>query len=137
MTPADTYASKEDLVKYAGARGILLDDTNIESSLTLAMDKLDVYDIAEEYKAPPHKNLIKAQCILAVAAMEGKPLFNNTTSEDRIIKREKIDVLEFEYLTPDQFDGTIPQPSFPEVDALLEPLLDNSMWTGRTVVRRS
>lgn len=148
---ANSFISVAYLKDYASARNIALsdDDKKLEAALILAMDKLDTYrskfagkkragfplywprDNAwvdgEEYPNDeiPYE-LKKAQAILATAVDGGVSLFTNTTADTQTLKREKIDVLEFEYAVPEGSDaGVVYQPIIVEAASLLASLMGN------------
>lgn len=60
--------------------------------------------------------LKKAQCQLAFELQTYDP---TQTTDGRVVKREKVDIIEVEYATT----GMSPEPDFPKVDLLLRPLL--------------
>ena len=65
--------------------------------------------------------LKSAQCQLAMEVFAGNELMPST--DGKVVKREKVDVIETEYMTgQDMGTAGTPRPSFPAVDALLEPL---------------
>ena len=66
--------------------------------------------------------LTNAQCQLCIEVFTGITLM--PSSDGRAVKREKVDVLETEYMTADDLGGAVIGPSFPAVDALLEPLFN-------------
>lgn len=149
---ANSYIDVAYLKDYASTRGITLPaDEELPAKLILAMDYLDTYTdqwpgTARGELPWPRKdtdyenipaNLKKAQAVLAVKAAQGVALFNDTTSSTRVLKREKIDVLEFEYAVSDTNPEVAIQPTFPEVDALLASLLGEPGWYGRTRVMRA
>lgn len=149
---ANSYIDVAYLKDYAAARGITLPaDSELPAKLILAMDYLDTYDAqwpgtAKGSLAWPRKdteyenipaNLKKAQAVLAIKAAQGIPLFADTTASTRVLKREKIDVLEFEYAVSETNPELALQPVFPEVVALLESLLGEPGWYGRTRVVRA
>lgn len=145
---ANTYASVADLKTYASSRGIELvgDDTKLESNLIRAMDKLDDYrsqfdgtrrrgaalqwprDDVYIDNQPFANNLIpmelvRAQILYAILVNSGVELYANSTADTRILKREKIDVLEFEYAVPEGSDaGMVFQPTFAEPERYLSIL---------------
>lgn len=149
---ANSYISVQDLKDYASLRNISLPaDDLLPGALILAMDYLGKYD-AQWPGSPlgglawPRKDvdwsgvpagIVKAQLILSVKSAQGTPLFADTTSESPVLKREKIDVLEFEYAVSEVDPTRATQPSFPEVDAAIAPYLTENGWYGRTQVRRS
>ena len=68
------------------------------------------------------QELINAQCQLCIEVFTGIALM--PSSDGRAVKREKVDVIETEYMTADDIGGAVIGPSFPLVDALLEPLFN-------------
>lgn len=150
---ANTYASVSALKAYADARGIVLtgSDADLERALILAMDKLN--DYRSQYAGTrrrgaellwprddvyidgsPFANneipaeLIRAQLIYAVLINSGAEMYANSTSDTRILKREKIDVLEFEYAVPEGSEaGVVFQPIFAEAEKYLSVLFDGGI----------
>lgn len=145
---ANTYVDVAKLRAWTSARGITLvgDDTALEQNLIRAMDKLgdyrsqyagtrrrgaallwprdDVYIDGYPFanNAIPDE-LVIAQILLAVLVNSGTELYANSTADTRILKREKIDVLEFEYAVPEGSEsGYVSQPVFAEVDKYLSVL---------------
>lgn len=149
---ANSYISVQDLKDYAALRGITLPaDDQLTSKLILAMDYLDKYN--PQWPGTPKGELgwpregagyegiptavKKAQTILAVKAVQGTALFNDTTADTKVLKSKKVDVLEWEYAVSETDPTIAPQPVFPEVDAILESIFAVSGWYGRTEVRRA
>lgn len=163
VADANSYASVSTLRQFALARNIQLKGTDeeLQGGLMLAMDKLDTYrkswtgrsrkgaELAwprdnawvdgEQYgndRIP--RELVKAQLLLAIQSDAGTALFANQTQDTQILKRKKIDVLEWEYATPEgDSAGYVSQPSFPEVDSLLGQLLDARMGSINSVSVRA
>lgn len=78
--------------------------------------------------------LVKAQCQLVIEGFNGVKY--NASTDGRVVKRKKVDVLETEYMTGAEMGtGAPPAVSMPKVDALLAPLLDGSGGFGVTTVR--
>lgn len=149
LTDATSYVTAEELRAYAAARGLTLsdDDALVEPLAIQAMDYLEamrgryqgrktfpgvqalqwprtgvVLDC--DYLLPDNiipRELKAAQMQLAVEAFSGLSLL--PSSDGRVVKREKVDVIETEYMTGKDLDG-VGRPSFPAVDALLEPLFN-------------
>lgn len=80
------------------------------------------------------RELKTAQMELALIAMQDDflELFKNTDGYP--VYRVKVDVIEEQYMTPRQLstrpDGSIQQPQYPKVDALLFPLLKGNECPG-------
>lgn len=69
------------------------------------------------------EELKRAQSQLTIEVFAGLELM--PSSDGSMVKREKVDVLETEFMTPkDWGDSGYPGPQFPAVDALLEPLFN-------------
>lgn len=69
------------------------------------------------------EELKRAQMQLAIEVFAGLELMPST--DGQMVKKEKVDVLEQEFMTPKDWGDTgIPGPSFPAVDALLAPLFN-------------
>ena len=146
---ANSYTTVEEARSYAAARGTDLpdDDAQVESLLVRAMDYLEAQRakyqgvktypglqalqwprsgviIDCDYQLPDNiipTELKNAQKQLALEVFNGLVLL--PSSDGRVVKREKVDVIETEYMTgQDLGSGATMGPSFPSVDALLEPL---------------
>lgn len=133
------YATTDELIAHMEERGEYTDDMVGKESAALikAKDKLDTVSLDYSKIEPdnPPAALVKANIVLAVKVLQGTKLFNDYTSDSSFLKKEKIDVLEFEYSVPNMEDGVI-QPSFPEVEALLAGLMVSG-YTGRMRVQRA
>ena len=150
-TDANSYVTVEEARSYASARGTELpdDDAQVESLLVRAMDYLEAQRgkyqgtktypglqalqwprsgvvIDCDYNLPDNiipTELKNAQKQLALEVFSGLVLL--PSSDGRVVKREKVDVIETEYMTgQDLGSGATMGPSFPAVDALLEPLFN-------------
>lgn len=148
-TDANSYTTVEEARSYASARGTELptEDAQVESLLVRAMDYLEAQRgkyqgvktypglqalqwprsgviIDCDYQLPDNiipNELKNAQKQLALEVFNGLVLL--PSSDGRVVKREKVDVIETEYMTgQDLGSGATMGPSFPAVDALLEPL---------------
>lgn len=148
-TDSNTYVTAEQARAYAEARGIELpaDDGEVESMLVSAMDYLEAQRARYQgtktypgvqalqwprtgvildcsYQLPDNVipvELKNAQMALALEVFAGNPLM--PSSDGRVVKREKVDVIEREFMTGNDLEtGGLPAPSFPGVDALLAPL---------------
>ena len=141
---SNSYVSVADAVLYATNRGVEFPTTDDEVAAMLiqAMDYLEaqacryqgerttttqalewprsgVYINCEEF--PDNvipRQLVAAQCQLAMAVHAGFSLLPNTTAQSFII-REKVGPIETEYADPVSVGMS---PSFAAVDALLAPL---------------
>ena len=109
----------------------------VHAAQALQWPRVDVYidgaDTAFPSDAIP-RELVAAQCQLVIEGANGVK-FNGTT-DGRVVKRKKVDVLETEYMTA-QETGTNGPPvvSMPKVDALLAPLLGGGTGFGLSTVR--
>lgn len=148
---ANSYVTVEEARSYASARGTELpaDDAEVESLLVRAMDYLEAQRgkyqgtktypglqalqwprsgvvIDCDYNLPDNiipTELKNAQKQLALEVFNGLVLL--PSSDGRVVKREKVDVIETEYMTgQDLGSGATMGPSFPAVDALLDPLFN-------------
>lgn len=152
---ATSYATVIEARQYALARGITLpaDDPEVEVLLIKAMDYIEAQ--ASRFTGHPTastqalswprrcarinnqnypddeipQKLIYAQQAAAIEVFQGADLM--PTSDGRIVKRRKTDVLETEYAVGNDFRSVegVPGPSFPRVDALLDPLFGRSVAT--------
>lgn len=146
---ASSYVTASQARAYALSRGTELsdDDAQVEQLLVRAMDYLEAqrtkYQGVKTYPGlqalqwprsgvildcsyPLPDNIIpvelkNAQMQLALESFNGLVLL--PSSDGRVVKREKVDVIETEYMTgQDLGSGAVMGPSFPAVDALLDPL---------------
>lgn len=145
---ANSYVTLVEYRAFALARGVVVPavDADAEVQLIEAMDYLE----AQRSKYQGHKTddaqalqwprtgvtidcyiivssdaipneLKQAQMRLAMEVNAGNILM--PTSDGRVVKREKVDVIEREFMTGgDNGNSGLPSPSFPAVDALLAPL---------------
>lgn len=146
---AQSYVSEEEVRAYAEARGVTLPDGDeaISPMLISAVDYIEAqrarfqgtktrpgiqalqwprtgvtldcsYLLPDDVIPVELKN---AQMALALEVFAGNPLM--PSSNGRVVKREKVDVIEREFMTASDLglDG-LSTPSFPAVDALLAPL---------------
>lgn len=147
---AQSYVTAAQARAFALSRGITLsaDDAVVESQLIRAVDYLETYRdrykgtlvsagiqslqwprtgviIDELYELPITtipKELKQAQMALAMEVHGGIVLM--PSSDGRVVKREKLDVIEREFMTGNDMTKTgLPMPKFTYVDALLAPLL--------------
>lgn len=149
LANANSYVSEQEARDYANARGIELpaDDGELGAMLLSAMDYLEaqrgkyqgqkthpgvqalqwprtgvILDCS--YQLPDNVipvELKSAQIALAMEVFAGNTLLPSSTG--KIVKREKVDVIEREFMTAaDMGAGGMPAPSFPIVDGLLAPL---------------
>lgn len=146
---ANSYVTLADARAYALARGVVLDadDAVVESQLVKAIDYLALYRaqwqglpvspgvqtmawprtgvVIDELAFPEDDipvELKEAQMQLAMEVHAGRVLM--PSSDGRVVKREKLDVIEREFMTGSDNSKTgLPSPRFPQVDALLAPLL--------------
>jgi hypothetical protein len=157
---ADTYVSRDDLIAYGAARGVVIPDTEVaDTYLIKGMDYLtlsayawkglpvsDTQSLAWPRKCvyitgsnkvfpsdaiPPQ--LIKAQCELALAVASGIDLVPNTSLTDGFITRDKVDVIETEYSEAVAMATLGSLPILPGVAALLSGLIDHG---GRVRTQR-
>lgn len=148
-TDSQTYVDAAAARQYAAARGIELSstDADVEVQLVSAMDYLEAQRARYQgtktkpgvqalqwprtgvildcsYSLPDNVipvELKNAQMQLVLEVFAGNTLM--PSSDGRVVKREKVDVIEREFMTgQDLGSGGLPSPSFPAVDALLEPL---------------
>lgn len=146
---SQTYVDAAASRQYAEARGITLssDDAVVEQQLVSAMDYLEAQRARYQgtktkpgvqalqwprcgvildcsYALPDNVipvELKNAQMQLVLEVFAGNSLM--PSSDGRVVKREKVDVIEREFMTgQDLGGGGLPSPSFPAVDALLAPL---------------
>lgn len=83
---------------------------------------IDGYKLPSEGAGSIPRQLKSAQMQLAIEASTGVDLM--PTTDGRVVKREKVDVIETEYMTnTDLGVSGLPGPSFAKVDALLAGLL--------------
>lgn len=150
---ANSYNTVAEIRAYATARGSSLpvDDADVEVLAIQATDYLEsLYKSYQGYRTDPANQnlqwprtgvvlyddyevapdeiptlLKNAQAQATVEAYEQDLLPNST----QLVKKEKVDVLEVEYM-----DGSSDSVSFPKVDALLKPLFNPSAgFSVRTV----
>lgn len=135
----DTYVTGTDLTAYATARGITLLAQDPEILLTKAMDYLETRDwiggktqITQPLKWPRvicrygeiceydaitvPKPIKDAQCIAAILIDKGYDL---QPVVDRAVKREKVDVLEVEYM-----DTAASEAQYRSLQDILRPFLN-------------
>jgi hypothetical protein len=146
---SNTYVGFAEYRAYATARGIELpvDDAELEPDLIKAMDYLEAQRgkyqgtkthpgvqalqwprvgviIDCSYELPDNVipiELKNAQMQGAIESFTGNDLM--PSSDGRVVKKEKVDVIEREFMTgKDLGTGGLPSPSFPSIDALLDPL---------------
>jgi len=146
---ANSYATAAETIAYAEARGILPPDDEelVTAALISAMDYLEAqrskYQGRKTYPAIqalqwPRTGvtldcsyllpsdvipveLKAAQMALSLEVFAGNSLM--PSSDGRVVKREKLDVIEREFMTPKDLGmGGLYSPSFPIVDGLLAPL---------------
>lgn len=151
MANSNTYVDEQQARDYADARGIELpaDDADVGAMLISAMDYLEAQRARYQgskthpgvqalqwprtgvildcsYQLPDNVipvELKNAQMQLALEVFAGNTLM--PSSDGRVVKREKVDVIEREFMTgSDLGTGGLPSPSFPAVDALLAPLFN-------------
>lgn len=148
---SNSYVTVAQARSYALARGVTLpaDDAQAEALLIQAMDYLEAQRgryqgtktypgvqalqwprvgviIDCDYSLPDNvipTELKNAQMQLSMEVFNGLVLL--PSSDGRVVKREKVDVIETEYMTGQDLgaSGSL-GPSFPAVDALLEPLFN-------------
>lgn len=148
---SNSYVTVAQARAYALARGVTLpaDDAQAEALLIQAMDYLEAQRgryqgtktypgvqalqwprvgviIDCDYSLPDNiipTELKNAQMQLSMEVFNGLVLL--PSSDGRVVKREKVDVIETEYMTGQDLgaSGSL-GPSFPAVDALLEPLFN-------------
>lgn len=157
---ANTYTDAAAARAYALARGVTLpvDDAAVEAQLLRGMDYLEAQraryqgtktqpgvqplqwpridvqiDGADFPSDAIPRELIAAQSQLCIEQQNGATLMQG--SDGRVVVREKVDVLEVQYASPDQFaaTGVGGTPSYPAVDALLAPLFGSRAVGIRTV----
>ncbi len=146
---ANSYVTLEEYRAFALARGVVVPavDADAEVQLIEAMDYLEAQRSKYQgHKTDPAAQLLQfprtgvvidcnaelgandipvelkqAQMRLAMEVNAGNILM--PTSDGRVVKREKVDVIEREFMTGgDNGNSGLPMPSFPAVDALLAPL---------------
>lgn len=149
LANSNSYVDEAQARAYAEARGIELpaDDAELGAMLISAMDYLEAqrarYQGTKTYPGVqalqwPRTGVIldcsyvlpdnvipvelkSAQMQLALEVFAGNTLM--PSSDGRVVKREKVDVIEREFMTgQDLGTGGLPSPSFPIVDGLLAPL---------------
>lgn len=134
----NSYIDETYLQTYADDRGITIVSVDLSVLLVNAMDYLDAQqwsytktDDAQDLDFPRNgettvpANIEKAQAVLAIEWDQGNDLQANI---DRALKREKIDVLEFEYM-----DNAAETVRYPKVDALILPYLSTGYSGGNTL----
>jgi hypothetical protein len=151
VASANSYIDVDAAKAYAAARGVDLgtDDALTEQRLVIAMGYLeaqryrgDRYSPQEQELAWPRygvtidgryisydeipRQLKDAEAQLVIELFNGVELYGSSSSAStKFVKREKVDVLETEYATPQELgqDGLVRIATMPAVDALLHPLL--------------
>lgn len=149
LEDANSYVDEAEARAYAEARGIELpaDDAEVSAMLIAAMDYLEaqrqrfqgskthpgvqalqwprtgvILDCS--YALPGNvipSELKQAQMALALEVHAGNKLL--PSSDGRVVKKEKVDVIEREFMTGSDLGRQgLPAPSFPLVDGLLAPL---------------
>lgn len=147
---ATSYVTAAEARTYASARGVTLDadDAVVEPLLVQAMDYLEAQSykgyrtfpdvqalswprtcvVIDRVRLPVSgpgsipRQLKAAQMQLAIEASAGVDLM--PTTDGRVVKREKVDVIETEFMTNTDLGVVgLPGPSFAKVDALLASLL--------------
>lgn len=157
LATANSYVSVQELVDFAEARGVIINDDEAEKDLIIASDYLSILEIrysgSRSYVGQilpfPRQNLIvnrdaialdaipwqlkKAQLLLAMEVAKGVDIMPTVSAGSRakIKKRTKIDVLETEYFDPGVPTGFV---FFPQVDALLSVLYGS--FTSALLIRR-
>ena len=148
---SNSYVTVAEARTYATARGVALSDNDavVESMLMLAMDYLEAQRgryqghkthpgvqalqwpragviLDCQYRLPDDVipvELKRAQMQAVIEVAAGLVLM--PSSDGRVVKREKVDVIETEYMTgKDMGDTATLGPAFPALDALLEPLFE-------------
>lgn len=151
ITDATSYVSVTAARDYAAARGVELsdDDAEVEALLIKAMDYLEAQRALYQgrktypgvqalqwprtgvvldchYELPDNvipQELKNAQSQLCIELFNGIELL--PSSDGRYVKREKVDVIETEFMTPGDLGAGVSQsPSSTAVDALLQPLFN-------------
>ena len=135
---ANSYASEEDLASFAALRGIELPD-KLTPLLIKAMDYLEglgwvgakadprqalawprVNVVLDDHDFPPYevpRQVITAQCMLAVESMDGNLL---SSVREAAVKTERVEgAVTMTYAVA---DGEVFTPSYPAVVALLSDL---------------
>lgn len=152
LSNANSYLSLEDVRAYALARGTLLptDDAELEGMVIRAMDYLEAQrskfqgtrtNVAQSLQWPRTGVLVDCRYALAPDAIPNElkaalaqltmevfgGLVLMPSSDGRVVKKEKVDVIETEYMTSQDTGGAgagVPMPTFPAVEALLTSLYD-------------
>lgn len=161
VSGANSYASFEQILAYALARGILLPSSpadQVEAMAFQAMDYLAsledryrgtrTYELDQPLSWPrtdvqiygfdfPEdaipENLISAQCQLVIEVHNGVNLFP-TQTPSTAVKREKVDVIETEYFSASEMGGSLFfQPIISSVNSLLAPLLKTGFGPLRNI----
>lgn len=149
MADSNSYVSLAAARSYASQRGVTLpaDDAELEALMIQAMDYLEAQRARYQgtkthpgvqalqwprvgvildctYELPDNVipvELKAAQNQLTMEAFGGFALM--PSSDGRVVKREKVDVIETEFMTgQDAGTGSVGTPNFPAVEALLDPL---------------
>lgn len=147
---ANSYVTATEAREYATARGVTLSDADnvVEAFLVKAADYIETFDsqfvgeratdeqalswpraeVCLNGKEWPteriHPNILKAQMQAVIEQHNGMDLM--PTSDGTVVKRKKVDVLEKEFFSAQELGMTgAPAPTFPRIEALLEPLLGN------------
>lgn len=158
VTGANSYVTLDQIKAFAVARGYVLPATDaaIEVLAVKAKDHLeaqrarykgnklyglgflqwprsgvrvDGFEIAENVIPDELKN---AQCQLCVDLQIADTVATAPNTAGLVVKREKIDVLETEYFSPNEAVPMATSAVMPKVDAFLEPLFK---WIGLRVDR--
>lgn len=153
---ASSFATVEQVRTYATARGLSVSvtDSVVEAQLIKALDYLTYLEpkFAGQRFSPSEQallfprsgvtlfgqdlatdaipqQLLAAQIVLAIESASVDLLPRDS---GRIIKKEKLDVIETEYF---ESSTTAPVPTFPQVEALLAPLFDSGGSISFELVR--
>lgn len=146
---ANSWATVAELRAFAAERGattIPADDEDAEPLLVRAADYINSFEeqfrgdrVSEDQELSwPRANVVlhgfaveettiptrlkKAQMQAAIEESKGHELLGVT--DGQIVKREKVDVIETEFMTQQDLGGDVSlAPSYPAVDAMLAPLL--------------
>jgi hypothetical protein len=147
---ANSYVSVDDAMAYASARGVTLptDPSAVESLIVKSMDYIEAQRARfqgektypdhpqalqwpracveiDDYPFPEDaipKELVAATCQCVMEIFAGGDLTPSTPAAGTMVKREKVDVLETEYMTAADLGSTGFGPWFPKVENLLQPL---------------
>lgn len=149
MVDSNSYVSVADARTYALARGVTLpvDEATVESFIVQGMDYIEAKRLRfkgektypdhpqalqwprtcvdiDDYPFPENAippALVSALCQAAMEVFAGNDL-SPTVVAGAAIKREKVDVLETEYMTAQDMGTTGFGPAYPKVENLLAPL---------------